>query len=439
MNPAPASELVCAGCGTSPLPVEQDAYTFRCPAAHAGDDVDHVMARRLDRSRVRIDTAGGANPFIRYREILHSYQLARSRGVGDAEYCDIVERLTADIARIDGRAFAATPFVRSGALERRLGMTGDGAIWIKDETDNVAGSHKARHLMGLMLYLKVVERLGLTGVARPALAIASCGNAALAAATIARAAGRRLRVFVPSTASRDALRRLAELGATVEICGRDTTAPGDPAYRGFREAVRGGALPFCCQGPDNGLTIEGAETLSFEMVESCDGAAIDRLFVQVGGGALASACVQGYADARGMGLIDRIPVVHAVQTQGAFPLARAFTRVGDLAAGARMPFARTHRSRFMWPWEQEPRSVAQGILDDETYDWAAVVEGMLETGGHPVVVDETALLSANALARESTASDVGHTGTAGLAGLIHALATAPAMRRESVAVIFSGC
>jgi phosphate-selective porin len=32
-----------------------------------------------------------------------------------------------------------------------------GALWVKDETHNVAGSHKARHLMGLLLYLAVVE------------------------------------------------------------------------------------------------------------------------------------------------------------------------------------------------------------------------------------------------------------------------------------------
>jgi hypothetical protein len=29
--------------------------------------------------------------------------------------------------------------------------------------------------------------------------------------------------------------------------------------------------------------------------------------------------------------------------------------------------------------------VATGILDDETYDWRAVVEGMLTTGGRPLV------------------------------------------------------
>ena len=65
-----------------------------------------------------------------------------------------------------------------------LGMAA-GGVWVKDETGNVSGSHKARHLMGIMLWIHVVERLGATApsaAAGPRLAIASCGNAALAAA-----------------------------------------------------------------------------------------------------------------------------------------------------------------------------------------------------------------------------------------------------------------
>ena len=83
----------------------------------------------------------------------------------------------------------------------------------------------------------------------------------------------------------------------------------------------------------------------------------------------------------------------------------------------------------MWPWEQEPHSVAHGILDDETYDWLAVVEGMLATGGSPLVVGEQTLAHANALAREATGIDVDPTGSAGLAGLL-ALRDAGRRRRR---------
>ncbi len=58
----------------------------------------------------------------------------------------------------------------------------------------------------------------------------------------------------------------------------------------------------------------------------------------------------------------------------------------------------------MWPWETEPVSLAHGILDDETYDWLAVVRAMLLTGGRSVVVDEDTIEAANQLAPASSAS-----------------------------------
>jgi threonine synthase len=67
-----------------------------------------------------------------------------------------------------------------------------------------------------------------------------------------------------------------------------------------------------------------------------------------------------------------------------------------------MAEAASHRSAFMQPWEEEPKSVATGILDDETYDWRAVVEGMLLTGGRPMVVGEDLLLDAHRMAVSET-------------------------------------
>ena len=90
----------------------------------------------------------------------------------------------------------------------------------------------------------------------------------------------------------------------------------------------------------------------------------------------------------------------------------------------------------MWPWENVGESAADGILDDETYDWLPVVEAMASTGGAPVVVTEAHVLETNELGCRTTGIDASHTGTAGLAGLL-------AIRGqvdpdERVVVIFSG-
>jgi threonine synthase len=88
----------------------------------------------------------------------------------------------------------------------------------------------------------------------------------------------------------------------------------------------------------------------------------------------------------------------------------------------------------MTPWES-PHSVADGILDDETYDWIGVLQAMNQSGGGPIVVTEAQILEANLLAHDA-GYQVSHTGSAGLAGL---LTRAPALTpRDRVAVVMSG-
>jgi len=90
----------------------------------------------------------------------------------------------------------------------------------------------------------------------------------------------------------------------------------------------------------------------------------------------------------------------------------------------------------MWPWEEEPRSAADGILDDETYDWIGVVQAMAATGGGTVVVPEKTVLAAHELGVSATGIPASATGTAGLAGLIEV--RKEIADDERVAVIFSG-
>ncbi len=467
-----ASTLVCAGCGASPDP--RDPYPFRCPNAGSGD-VDHVLRRHLVADSVAFpapaDAAAEPNPYLAYRALFHAYHLARAGGMSDEEYRDLVAGLDEAVAGVDGHGFVATPFARAAALSERLGFAADGGVWVKDETGNVSGSHKARHLFGLLVHLEVVERLGLADPAhRPHLAIASCGNAALAAAVVAAAGRRVLDVFVPVDADRVVVDRLAALGANVSVIPREPGVPGDPTYHALKRALAEGALPFTCQGNENGLAVEGGFTLGYEIATASAGApatgggagpasgtgqasgtglggrGLDALVIQVGGGALASAVMESLDEAARLGALGRVPRFHAVQTQGAWPLPRAFERLSDrLPPGAgpeerrsTVAYASTHRSAFMWPWEAEPHSVAHGILDDETYDWVAIVEGLLATGGGTVVVDEDRLVAANRLAVETTGIDADETGSSGLAGLMALRGQGAIGEHERVGVLFTG-
>ena len=444
---AAASRLVCAGCGAEPR--RRDPYPFRCRKALPGDDVDHVIRRELDLSSVRFPLADPEpNPFIRYRAFLRAYHATIAAGLTDGEFCALVLGLDRRIAAIEGHGFAATPFFRSKELSEQLGFSELGGVWVKDETGNVSGSHKARHLFGVLIWLEVAERLGLADPSRRReLAIASCGNAALAAAVVAAAGGRNLHVFVPTDADPAVLERMEQLGARFTICARQRGETGDPTVQRLHKALDDGALPFTCQGNLNGLAVEGGETLGYEIAAALGaaGTTIEHVVVQVGGGALGSACAEALREAAALAVIPALPRLHTVQTEGAWPLRRAFEAVASTCASrsaadirSAVSYAARHRSQFMRPWEHEPHSIAHGILDDETYDWHVLVEEMLATGGEPVVVDEEGLADANALAIRATGVPVDATGSSGLAGLLRLRETGRIADDERVAVLFTG-
>ena len=448
-----ATWLECSGCGASP---PSDApYPFACPDSGSGD-VDHVLVRHLDPRGVRRDDVDrdDVDPcgFVRFRRLMHSYHRARAAGVTDEDYVTLARRLDTAVAAVDGQGFSETPFARSDVLSEALGFEDAGGVWVKDETGNVSGSHKGRHLMGVALHLEVAELAGLADpAARRPLAVASCGNAALAAAVVAAAARRRLQVFVPADADDAVVAPLGALGADVVSCERRPGELGDPAYLRLLEALGDGALPFSCQGNLNGLAIEGGETLGYEVAWqlAAAGLSADHLVVQVGGGALATACAQAFAEAAELGVVGRTPALHTVQTSAAHPLERAYRKVHALlppgvgatadpgALRAALREAARHRSQYMWPWETPPHSIATGILDDETYDWLAVVKAMLATGGQPVVVGEERLAEANALAGKA-GFDADETGTAGLAGLLELVAGTSVAPGERVVVLLTG-
>ena len=424
-----AVRFTCHGCGAS---VDAAAATpFRCPGSgRPGDEVDHLLVP--EDAPAPFGEGGSPDPYVRYRALLSPYRLLRAAGLPDQAWLDLAGGLGEALRRVDGHGFRVTPLALQPGLALAAGHAGD--LWVKDETGNVSGSHKARHLALVMLYLEVLRAARLPageGLRARRLAIASCGNAALAAAVVARAADWPLDVFVPPDAEAAVVERLAALGAQRTVCERRPGEAGDPCYLRFREAVAAGALPFGVQGPDNGLAIEGGRTLAFELCQGWRdaGAAPDALFVQVGGGALASAVAQGLRLAVAAGVLPRAPRLVVVQTEGCAPLERAWRRLGSTP----LPEAARHRRRYMWPWEATPHSLAHGILDDETYDWWAIAEGMRATGGSAVVVDEGAVARAQGLARPHAGIAATATGTAGLAGLL--AAPAPG---QGVAVLFTG-
>ncbi len=417
----------CARCGAG-VPVST-LMPWRCPNEHG--DRHHVLLLEDDGGPF-ISDVGEINPFIRYRHQMAWWAFGRSRGMGDDELVGLVNDLDNELVAVDDIGFEVTPFGRAADLSDVLGFTPYGGVWIKDETGNVAGSQKARHLFSILLHLMVAEQLGLVPWKyiddRPPLAISSCGNAAIAASTLAAAVNWPIDVYIPEWAGGIVVDILDELRARVNRCPRrPDDPPGDPTVHRFREAVAQGAVPFSVQGPENALCLDGGRTIGWELadqIRAAGGPTPDAVFVQVGGGAFAASVSRGLSEA-GMS----VPL-YAVQTQGCAPLARAWesARTDEHPA--------EHWVTHMWPWETEPTSLADGILDDETYDWVADVAQLKRTGGDVVVVDEETVFLAATMGVEVSGIAASPTGTAGLAGLL--VSQSRFTPNSNVAVMFSG-
>lgn len=419
--------LRCVGCGVE-VPVEQHGVPpFVCP--NRSDGGTHIL-----RPFLPAPSSGGTpafvQPFLRFADRMLAFHRCRELGLSHAGlYHATVEKLSEQVTHLTGKKFSHTPLYRSDALSLHFGLSERGGVYVKDETQNPGGSHKGRHLFGIMVELLVAESLSpaASSVARAPLAIASCGNAALSAAVIARAAHWPLQVFIPTDAEASVVSALGELGATIAVCPRQEGVSGDPCYLRFAEAVKEGAIPFCCQGPDNGLTYDGGQTLMDEAI--CDMVAMEtipsRVFVQVGGGALAASCALAIETALYTGLLSHRPHFYSVQTESVSPLARALGRVrqehgpqGSLLSDAQWRQIAADKKRYMWPWESVPHSAAHGILDDETYDWLPVVKEIWKSGGDALTVSESHILQAHELCKKATGVSVSATGSAGLAGLL---------------------
>ncbi len=379
---------------------------------------------------------------------------AEAAGVSRDTVLATIERLDAAVAAIDGTGFEPTPFGPQSRLANALDLRG-AELWVKDETGNVSGSHKGRHLFGVALGMALADE------APDRLAIASCGNAAFAASVIASAIERPLEVFVPDWADEAITDRIAAHGATVVRAERDPDRLGDPAYHAMVDAIAGGATAFSVQGTDTPTTVDGGRTIAYEMLDTLGEHRIDRLLIQVGGGALGSAVASGLQRVLGD---DDLPVIHAVQPEGNHPLVVAWDRIigelhdtelrsnvdranaaqelGRMPADARRAVlgkVTADPDAYMQPWPREPKSYATGILDDVTYDWLLLVDAMLASGGYPIVASDMDFRMAHMLAHAHTDIPVCPTGAAGLGGLMTLQRDVrPDLDGERIAVVFSG-
>jgi threonine synthase len=483
--------LYCPLCDRYYQPAEG---LWGCPRAEEDSGItkkEHILQKRISGYLERKPDAGPLSekriePYSLWQELLTSRYI-----LSESEYGDLLSRLQQQLIVFEGGGFYETPLLEERKIAAAAGLEW-GRLWIKDETHNITGSHKGRHLFATLLYLEAL-RFGKKQSEKNILAIYSCGNAALAASAVARAGGYELHAFVPQDVSRVVERMLAERGAVVEKIARSSVGLGDPCYLAFREAVQSrGWLPFTCSGNDNWSNIEGGETLAWEFITRLEQEKerVDKIIVQVGGGALARSVIEGWLEFYRLGMVSYLPEFFCCQPEGGFPFVRAyylaleliarqnglacdlnFERQGDPrrqtakireysksgqakvdrliefcrqnfekpAVKDGLRYIRENRREFMWAWDAgSPRSQAEGILDDITYDWYYLLEGILRCGGRALVIPEEKIEQAYKLVKQGRQFKVSATGTAGLAGLLELRSASIISTESRVGLFFTG-
>lgn len=203
-----------------------------------------------------------------------------------------------------------TPLTRAAGLADALGSRD---LWIKDERQQPTGSFKDRQASA------AVTALAARGVTD--LVIASTGNAAAAYAAFCARAGIRLWVFLTSSVPAEKMRELALYGAeVVKITGTYDQAKAVAADFAARRGI-----PF-----DRGAKMipgkEAMKTVAYEIVEQLGWRAPDWYVQAVSGGIGPLGVHKGFAELLAAGLIDRMPRLGLVQSEGCAPMVRAWER-----------------------------------------------------------------------------------------------------------------
>jgi threonine synthase len=176
-------------------------------------------------------------------------------------------------------------------------------LFLKDDSQNPTFSFKDRASAVVSAYAK--ENNIDTIVA------ASTGNAGSSLAGICAAQKQKAIIFVPAAAPKAKITQIVMYGASI--------VPIDGNYDAAFELSIEATKKFGWYNRNtafNPLTIEGKKTVAYEIYAQSGQSVPDRIFVPVGDGVIISGMYKGFEDLLNLGIINKIPVIVAVQAIG---------------------------------------------------------------------------------------------------------------------------
>ncbi len=355
-----ARRLVCSRTGAT-APLDEPAFLSPAGAPWLVEyDLDSSKGESLRRA-----LPGRPWTLWRYRELLPVADFERRADLGEG----------------------GTPLVGLGRLAP------DGVdLLLKDESGNPTGSFKAR---GLALAVHRARELGAPGVE-----LASAGNAALALAAYAAAAGLPARVALPADTPPTVAERCRLHGAEVIAGGR--TLVESAALLAERAAAHPEARFWNLSTLREPYRAEGKKTMGLELAEQLGWELPDWIVYPTGGGTGIVGMHKAFDELERLGLIapGRRPRFAVVQMAGCAPLVAAFEQRADRAE----------------PWP-DPDTRVYGLRVPKAIGDFLVLRALYETGGAAVAVEEGRLDAITARAAREEGVLIGPEGAAALAAV----------------------
>ena len=393
-------QLRCIGCGER-ITGERVAADFRCAACGELFEVEYGWSGGLTAGGGARDLPNPAALRWLWQERRTSTQAVDQSGVW--RFRDLLP-IVQDFERVTTLREGNTPLYELPRAAKALGIH-----WVlaKHQGMNPTGSFKDT---GMTAALSVAVERGFEWVA-----CASTGNTSAAMAAYAARAGLRSIVFIPEgKIAWGKLSQSMDYGAlTVQL-----KTDFDGCVRLVNELVK--AHPIYLLNSVNPYRLEGQKTPAFELLEQMDWQVPEHVVVPGGNLANSSALAKGFAEAKLLGLIGRVPKISIVQAEGANPLYRAMGKTGG---------------RKLEPVEAETR--ASAIRIGNPASWRKAVNALATTGGWCEQVSEGEIALAKAeIGEEGLGCEPASAVT--LAGLKKLVADGRVREEDRVVLILTG-
>ena len=299
-----------------------------------------------------------------------------------------------------------TPLIELPQLAAEIGVR---RLWVKDEGLNPTASFKAR---GLCMAVTRARALGLPGVCVP-----TAGNAGIALAAYAAAAGMRARIYAPATTPPPILGSIRAFGVELELVDGHI---GDAGKATMQFAKESGF--FNVATVREPYRVEGMKTMGYEVAEQLGWRLPDAIVYPTGGGEGTIGIWKAIGEMIEWGWLPKEsarPKMVAAQAAGCAPLVRAFEAGADRAT----------------PWEN-PSTHASGLRVPGPFGDRLGLRTLRESNGGAIAVDEDAIRSATFLLASKSGIDAAPEGGCGLE-VARRMVARGMVSRESEVVVFN--